>query len=279
MVISIISVLMAIAVPALNAVRSRADALLAMRNQRETTNALNLYSMDHDDRYPPSIATVGFDESWRWYDPTKLIGTRKRTPRVHRAMSAYLGPYITDAETVFCPSAPKPYTFLEEAWEAGDEWDNPQTPVPSDPVTGTFCFYWNYVGWLGENRLFYGPAGPAAGGRQSTLLMTDYFGYGNWRSYDGLGDAGFTSCEKLPGGTVLPEHHQHAALWAAAGDPEQSLPEVRLRAAFVDGHVETYTPDEAVPMRVGLEPDGAPPYTDGYTSPGTFYIPERALPY
>jgi len=278
-VISILSLLMAILVPALHVVKRRADGLLGMHNQRETTNALNLYAMDNDDRYPPSVATVGFEDSWRWYDPTKLIGTRKRTPTMHRAMSSYLGSYLADAKTVFCPSAPQEYKYLQEAWDAGDEWDNPETPVPSDPVTGTFCFYWSYIGYLGENRLFRGPSGPAAGGYQSTLLLTDYFGYGSWRSYDTFGDAAFTSCERLAGATVLPELDLNAALWAEEGDPEEAMPDVKLRAAYVDGHVSTYSAGDAVPMRVGLEPDGAPPYTDGFGSPGIFYIPQNAAGY
>jgi hypothetical protein len=271
---------MAILVPALSAVRRRADGLLTMRNQRETTNGLNLYAMDNDDRYPPSVATVGFDDSWNWYDPTRLIGTRKRTPRTHRSMSAYLSPYIQDARTIFCPSAPRPYTYLQEAWEAADEWDHPETPMTSDQLTGTFCFYWNYLGYLDQRSLFRGPSGPAAGGYgQSTLLLTDHLGYGSWRSYESFGEAAFTSCEKLPGGVVLPEHHLHAALWGAEGDPEETMPDVKLRAAYVDGHVSTYSARKTVPMRVAIEADGAPPYPDGAGSRGIFYLPDNATGY
>jgi hypothetical protein len=55
------------------------------------------------------------------------------------------------------------------------------------------------------------------------------------------------------------------------------MPKVKLRAAYVDGHVETYTPAESVPMRVPLAPEGAPPYPDGAGSRGIFYIPQSAV--
>ena len=41
-------------------------ALLSMHNQREVTNSINLYAMDNDELYPPSVATVGFGDAWNW---------------------------------------------------------------------------------------------------------------------------------------------------------------------------------------------------------------------
>lgn len=271
-VISIVSVLMAILVPALSGVRRQAIALTSMRNQREVGNAVNFYAQDHDDRYPPSVATVGFDDRWNWSEPTKLTGNRKRSPQIHRSMSAYLREYIPDAATLSCPSAPRQYAYLQEAWDAADDWDNPDTPVASDPVWGTYCFFWNYLGFLSENRLFRGPSGPASGGYQSQLLLTDYFGYGNWRSPDT-----YTSCERLPGSDIFGEQFLVPALWTADGDPNTFMPPVKLRAAYTDGHVESFTPDEAVPMRVSLTPEGKPPYPDGGASPGLFYLPRNAI--
>lgn len=273
-VISIISLLLAISVPTFTLVKRKAQSLVSMHNQREVITALDFFATDNRDRYPDSVATVGFDDQWNWSDPTKMIGTRGRTPRIHRAMSAYLQPYITDAEMMYCPSAPKKHKYLDEAWAAGDDWDNPETPVSSDPFTGTYCFYWNYVGYLPQsNSLFRGPSGPASVGRYSQLLMTDYFGYDHWRS-----PGAFGSCERLKGSEVVEETWLLSSYWSVPGDPEVSLPKVKLHAAFTDGHVETYTPDEAVPMKVSISPEGKPPYPDG-AGPGTFYIPKSALPY
>ena len=272
-VVSITSLILAISVPTFNSVRRKARSMLSMRNQREVVIALDFFASDNRDRYPDSVATVGFDDKWNWSDPTKMIGTRGRTPRVHRSMSAYLQPYITSAEMMYCPSAPNRYKYLDEAWAAGDDWDNPDTPVVSDPFTGTYCFYWNYVGYLPETEsLFRGPSGPASVGRYSKLLMTDYFGYDHWRS-----PGAFGSCERLDGGEVVEETWLLSSYWSTEGDPEAGLPNVSLLAAFTDGHVETYTPSDAVPMKVSITPNGQPPYPDG-TGPGDFYIPRTALP-
>jgi prepilin-type N-terminal cleavage/methylation domain-containing protein len=271
-VISIISVLLGISVPALNGVRRQARALLGMRNQREIATSINLFAMDNHDVYPPSVATVGFGDTWGWSDVTRLIGTEKRTPRMHRAMSEYLRNYIADAETMFCPNAPRKFQYLQEAWDAGDAWDNPDTPVTADPLSGTYCFYWGYIGYLGEGpRLFRGPMTAAGMGGHSTLLVSDYFGYGHWRT-----PGAFASCEKLDGAEIDPETQLTSAWWKAPGDPNVGLPDVTLRAGYADGHVETYSPRDAIPMRVSMYPEGVPPFPDGGPSAGLYYIPRNA---
>jgi prepilin-type N-terminal cleavage/methylation domain-containing protein len=272
-VISIVSILMAILVPAVNSVRRQVYSVLGMRNQKEISTALSLFAADHRDRYPDSVATVGFGEKWNWSDPTKMIGNRNRAPQVYRSMSAYLYDYIQDGETMTCPSAPQKHKYLKEAWDAGDDWDNPDTPVSSDPFGGTYCFYWNYVGYLSEtDTLFRGPSGPASMGRYSQLLVTDYFGYDHWRS-----PGAFGSCERLAGGEVVPETWLLSSYWSVEGNPAVRLPKAKLHAAYTDGHVETYTPAEAVPMKVSITPEGVPPYPDG-AGPGIFYVPVNSLP-
>ena len=263
---------MGILLPALNGVKRQAAALTGMRNQREVATSVNLFAADNGDLYPPSVATLGVQSDWHWYDPTVLIGKEKRSPQMHRAMSAYLHPYISDAKTVFCPSAPKQYQYLQESWDAGDAWDNPDNELHLDPVDGTYCFFWNYIGYLGGPRpLFQGPRGPASGGLTSQLLITDYFGYGHWRT-----PGSFASCEKLPGGDILPEQWLESAWWRATGDPD-ATPQVKLRAAYTDGHVQTYYPNEVSALRVSMRPDGVPPFPDGSGSRGIFFIPRNAV--
>jgi hypothetical protein len=270
---SIISLLFGIMLPALGKVRYKARTMLGMNNQRQITSAVNLYALDNDDLYPESVATVGFGDSWNWSDPTKLTGNRKRSPGLHRSLSAYLRPYIPDATTMYCPNAPRKYKYLQQSWDAGDDWDNPETSFPADPVGGTYCFYWNYTGFLGANRtLFRGSRGPASGGRMySKLLVTDYFGYDHWRSPNAYG-----SCEPFSGAGVTPETWLLSAYWSRDADTISGLPDIKLQAGYTDGHVEGYTTSEVVPVKVSITSDGSVPYPDG-VGPGIFYVPRSAL--
>ncbi len=270
-VISISTVLMAILVPALSKVRHQARSMKGMNNQKQITSALNLFAPDNNERYPESVATVGVDRNWNWSDPTKLIGDKSRSPGLHRAMSEYLRAYIPDADNMYCPSAPHKYKYLQQAWDAGDDWDNPDTAPTSDRMGGTYCLYWNYRGFLPErNSVFRGPQGPASGGRYSKLLVTDYFGYDHWRT-----PWAFGSCEPFRGAGVTPETWLLSAYWSRT-NPAESTPEFKLRAGYTDGHVETYSPSDVVPMKVSLSPDGTAPYPDG-VGPGTFFLPRNAL--
>ena len=90
-VMSVTSVLMAILVPALGKVRRQARSIKGMNNQQQITSALSLFASDNDERYPESVATVGFDgpgSTWNWSDPTQLIGNRSR-------LSAFSGSFTT----------------------------------------------------------------------------------------------------------------------------------------------------------------------------------------
>ncbi len=269
-VISILSLLMGILLPALSRVRARARNILSTSNQRQIAGGTLLYAADCDERFPPSVATVGFGSTWNWSDPTRLIANKKRSSTISRAMSAYLRNYLPDAEVLFCPNAPQKYEFLQEAWLAGEDWDHPETPFPSDPVTGTYCFYWNYTGYLaGRRTVFQGPSGPASGRNRSKLLITCYLGYDHWRSPDAYG-----SCEKLPKATVVPETWLLSAYWATQDAAE--IPDIPFRAGYTDGHVETVDTQDLIPMRVSISADGTEPYPDDI-GPGIFYLPPNAL--
>jgi hypothetical protein len=264
--------LTAILLPALNKVRHKARTIVSTNNQKQIAGGVNLFALDHDDQYPESVATVGFGDSWNWSDPTKMTGNRRRSPTLHRSMSAYLRSYISDAGTMFCPNAPRRYKYLQDAWDAGDEWDNPETSFPSDPVGGTYCFYWNYIGFLGGHRgIFRGPQGPASSRKYSKLLVSDYFGYAHWRSPNAFG-----SCEKFKGADITPETWLLSAYWSRNSDPNSSLTDIKLQAGYTDGHVESYSASEVVPMKVPITSDGTVPYPDEI-GPGIFYLPRNSL--
>ena len=263
---------MAIVVPAVGMAKRKARAMLGANNQKQIVGALNLFALDNDDLYPQSVATVGLGSRWNWSDPTKLTGNRARSPGSHRSVAAYLRGYIPDADTVYCPSAPRRYEYLQQSWDAGDDWDNPDTSFPSDPVGGTYCFFWSYTGFLGGHRLtFDGPRAPAAGRMQSKLLVTDYLAYDSWRT-----PGAYSSCEKIRGADITPETWLLSANWSRIADPNLPPPDVKLQAGYIDGRVETYSTSDAVLMEVSITADGATPYPPG-AGPGVFYLPPPAL--
>jgi prepilin-type N-terminal cleavage/methylation domain-containing protein len=271
-VISVITVIMGIVLPAFNHVRQQAINLVSMNNQKQITAGINLFANEHNDRYPESVATIGYDDNWNWTDPTRLTGNRQRSPRLYRSMSRYLSDYVTDASSMFCPRSPKEYKYMKQSWQAGDNWDNPETAFPSDPVNGSYCFYWNYKGLLVEqNRVFQGPRNPAGNRHESTLLVTDYFGYDHWRT-----PSAFGSCEKFDGSSEVEETLLLSSYWSAAGTLEK-IPEFSLRAGYSDGHVETFSSKDTIQMKVSITSDGKTPYPDG-VGPGIYFLPSKAVP-
>ena len=204
-----------------------------------------------------------------------LTGYRKRSRQLQRSMSAYMRSYVENASVMFCPNGPKKYRYLQEAWDAGDEWDNPETAPMPDPVIGVYCFYWNYVGYLGQQRrLFRGPSGPLGGWEQSKLLVSDYFGYGHWRSPDAYG-----SCEKFRGANVTEGTWISSAYWsrsALGGKIYRDKLALKLHAGYTDGHVEIYSTSDTLTMKVIWNRETNEPYPHGL-GPGSFYLPRNAL--
>ncbi len=273
---SLISLLAGLLLPALSAVRRQARTLVSMGNMREITAAVDTFAMDNGGIYPPSVATIGMEDSWNWQAPNMLTGYLKRTPQVHRSVSAYLRVYIKDADIMFCPNAPMRYPYLQEVWDAGDDWDHPDTETVPDPVFGTYCLYWNYVGYLGKNvDLFRGPTGPTRGPRGSSIVVSDYLGYDHWRD-----PLTYGSCERLRDATVTDGTYLSSAFWSKPGDgtaAERQDLGVTLRAGYVDGHVESYCPVDTRAMYAILNRETNEPYQPGTTGPGVIYIPRVGL--
>ena len=272
-VISVISLLAGILLPALSKARHQAQKLLGISNQRQIVSAVSLFAEDNDQQYPESVATIGA-EWWNWQEPMILTGYRARSPRMYRSMSAYLRNYIEDAGTMFCPNAPRRYKFLQDAWNAGDEWDNPQTSPVKDALSGTYCFYWNYTGYLeGRDYLFKGPRNSTGGRWQGKLLVSDYFGYDHFRNPNSFG-----SCERFPGASITEGTLLSSAYWSDKGIPGSCAPDIKLHAGYTDGHVEIFSTSDTLTMRVIKVPETGELYPQGDgIGPGNFYLPRNAL--
>jgi len=273
-VIAIVSALMGILLPGLGKARYQARTLIGIGNQREITSGVSFFASDNNEQYPESVATIGDASTWNWQEPMMMTGYRARSPRMHRSMGAYLRPYIEDAGMMYCPNAPRKYEYFQDAWDAGDEWDNPETQPVEDPLSGTYCFYWNYTGYL-EDRdyLFKGPQSSASGRERSKLLVSDYFGYDHFRSPNSYG-----SCEKFAGSSITEGTMLSSAYWSSEGVAGSDAPEIKLHAGYTDGHVETYSASDTLTMKVIWKPEIGEPYPDDLgIGPGSFYLPRNAL--
>ena len=261
--------------PVMGKARREARTIKTMENQRQIVIALTCFATDNKGRYPDSVATIGSAPNWNWQEPTMLTSACRRGSNVNRSMSSYLRAYIEDAAIMFCANAPEKYKYLQQAWDAAENWNHPATPHPMDPVIGTYCFYWNYTGFLeGQKEPFKGPHGPSGRPGESKLLISDYFGYGHWRSPNAYG-----SCEKFKDASVTSGTLVSSDFWSFYPLDEQDgldTIELKLHAAYTDGHVERYSPSQTIPMKVSMTSDGAVPYPDS-PGPGIFYIPKNAL--
>ena len=285
-VVAIISLLVGILIPTLGAAKQKVAKLQGIVNQRSIATSLSLFANDYRDWYPHSIASVGADpvdgdesdeSEWSWRDPRMMTGydgsSYPRTSKGgYRSMSAYLSDYIDDPEILHCPSVPNDYKYIQESWDAADKWDNPDRIGAFDPMTGSYCFWWNYRGWLPEQRkVFNGPKRSSGGNGQSKMLISDYFGSDTWRNPGQYG-----SCEIIKGSRVIGSNSLFTDFYSG-GNILDNPPEVKLTAGFTDGHVESYTSSDVVTLEVSNEWNGK-----GSPLPelrnGKLYLPRSSMP-
>jgi len=275
-VVGVLALLLGVLFPALSQARRAARSLIGGSRQRQVVLAVNLYATDHEGWYPESVATAAMlGRTWRWQEPRMMKACSARADGYRCSMAGYLRPYLPKAAVLSCPSSPGIYRYLEDLWRAGDQWDNPDTSFTDDSVLGSFCFYWNYVGYLSERESpFHGPQIDDGRTGGSRLLISDYFGFNHWRSPEAFG-----SCEHLPRSEITAETHEAPPFWvrAARGPTDRNNVQLKLRAGFVDGHVEVYHPTDTTILEVADDVDGTSPAFSGLgLGAGEFYIPRSA---
>jgi prepilin-type N-terminal cleavage/methylation domain-containing protein len=275
-VIGIISILLTLTAPALQNAREHAKQMRGMGNQRNIVDAYNYYAQDHKNKYFPSKATVGSrSDTWHWTEPITLTTYYEFQNWYpfdrHRSMFHYLRQYIQDPRVLYCPNSPKEFLYIEESWEQGDWWDNPDTLRKPDPLFGSYSFYAGYNGCLNEfSRVLYGPRNAFGGAGQSEILVSDTLIYDNWRS-----PRNYISCEKIrEHGVISGTPNTVDFWWCLEGETDLKSIEAPFYAGYTDGHVEKYAPAHTTAMGVSNNPNGSAPALNLY---GTFQIPLRAL--
>lgn len=272
-VIGVLALLLGVLVPALDQARRTARSLVGGNRQRQIVLAVNLYATDHEGWYPESVATAAMlGRTWRWQEPRMMKACSARADGYRSSMANYLRPYLPEAAVLSCPSSPGTYAHLQDLWRTGDLWDNPDTTFTDDSALGSFCFYWSYVGYLPESQApFRGPRTDDGRTGGSRLLCSDYFGFNHWRSPDMFG-----SCERLPHAQITTDTHEAPPFWFREARNRTSV-QLKLRAGFVDGHVESYRPAETAVLEVADDLDGTSPAFSGLgVGAGEFYIPRHA---
>lgn len=281
-VLFILALLGSILVPALRKAKRSAMSIVSRVNQRQTVTGTLCYGADENGRFPESVATLGTGTRWSWREPTVLTGFQKRSPTIYRSVSQYLRPYLESAPTLFCPSSPTKYDYMNEAWLAGDAWDNPDPGTAlEDSLFGNYCLYWNYIGYLEDKGVpFIGPRSSSGRNGESKLLISDYFGYGHWRNELTYGSRqAWGSCEKLPSAGITVGTSVACDFWSCYSFDQQIPLEAintKLSAGYVDGHVESYNPADTIIMKISIKPDGTAPYPDNISPGGIFYLPRNS---
>jgi len=279
-VITVIFVMTSIVMVSAHKVRNKARQVLNINNQRQVILALNNYAADNNTQYPPSVATIGTGDDWHWQQPTMLVNSKPRNNNYRRSAATYLKHYLQHPSLMFCPNAPQKPDWFEQFFQDDENWNNPATAFDSDPAFGSYCFYWNYKDFLpGKLEVFIGPEQTNNPHKNSNLLISDYFGSGHWRGTPAFGSENvFTSCEKSKNSSIMQGTSVSSDFWATTTYGTENLDKltIQLHAGFIDGHVEQYKPSQTVKMNISMQKDGSLAYPT-YLSPGTFYLPEKAL--
>ncbi len=277
-VITIIAMLLGILVPTFGVIKKKASVIHGIVNQRSMATSLNLFANDHDDRFPDSTATTGNTGNWNWTDPRLMISYQNSyNPRMsnggYRSMSAYLSSYIDNPEILHCTNSPSKYKYIQESWQAADQWDNPDRIDPLDPMTGSYCFWWNYKGVLPDyKKVFMGPRRSSGGNGQSRILISDYFGSDTWRNQGEYG-----SCESFGGASIAGRNSLFTDFYTG-GNISLDPPEIKLNAAYTDGHVESYTSSDVVTLEVCRRKNGKLIPFHSAIGKGKFYLPRSSMP-
>lgn len=287
-VIAIIALLASITLPVAAKARQKVKHLLNKNNMKQITTAVTLFGTENNDKFPPSLAYIRSPSGLTGSDPRNVIVPDATSPTRYRALSEYLGSYIPDAKTIYCPNAPK-YPYLQEMWDARSKWDHPTQGTSGflDPFVGAYCFWWNYTGYLPKSgKRFEGPTTISRAKGESRVMVTDYFGRNHWKTQMGTLSTGappvipsvYGSCEPFKHSTPTDPDYRAASHYQTP-QPSADMWSTPLLAGLIDTSVkEDYTPAKSDVLQVLSNPEN-PQSTDvlGNGLYGDYFIPRQAV--
>ncbi len=223
-VISIISLLMSIMLPALGRAREMARQVSCASNMRQISLAFNMFGMSNEDEIPVASKIMGANNPWIWALLPYIQGDENKSQTFERP-----------AELWFCPSDRDPYPSLFAPH--GQEYTSYALNGYYQPAKGG-------SGWsAGTPEIRIGPAGgykyTQIKNTSSVMLMMETSFYG--QVYDMENSR--VSSYSLP----REGHHRNTSGFYHLG---------KMNLMFVDGHIESIRGKKAAPWPVPFSAQG-----------------------
>ena len=251
-VIAIIALLLAILMPALGKVKEAARLTVCKSNQHQLVIALTTYSADSDGKYPSSHLEYGPGYLFTWPNHINYHSNRSLTAANNGgAVHYYLGSYLPDVMSFYCPSGPKfdkeKYQDLYSKYDQQEIWDKYNGGSGDITTSSSYCMLWG--GWTVPDTIFKGPVTSAS---KSKILVSDIFamwGRENidtwWLAHKYKGASQAPAENPISGGSIGLE-----MLYFLPGGIAARPKALKMNAGYTDGHVEVFTSDDTIEVPI-----------------------------
>ncbi|AQQ09115.1 type II secretion system protein G [Sedimentisphaera cyanobacteriorum] len=244
-VISIIALLMAILMPALQKARNQAKFVMCSSNQKQIIYGVSAYQADNGNRYPPSIAGKRkndsggyFQSNGFWTQPARInyhpenAASGQSNGLAGGILARFMLDYISEAGVYICPMSRvnidkmtwQNYTF-QDLYEQG-----------LVGISGSYDLLWNYDGYYDRDRNERPFRGPSIN-TNSSLLTCDAI---RWNDPA----AGYQFCWMSTHPMENGQKRRNNALYYNKFDPDRERPDIKVNAGYNDGSVRTYDSSE-----------------------------------
>lgn len=251
-VIAIIALLMSVILPALGKAKQQVKLILCGSNQRQVVQAVLAYQSDNNGHLAPAIAgkqktlfrpgtvVTDPDDVSQWHRPVAMSYNTSNAYVLNGGHHGrFMLPYLDSVDVYSCTLAPldpeatvegQSYTFQQGYQGLHDIGD------------GTYSLLWNYQGFANNTNSFIG-----AGSRKRTaanlLICDSVFFSNNYASFGYPGNNQLAMAHPFPGASKETPGYADRVLYLreyTGGGPAE-LPEAKLNAGYIDGHVERFS--------------------------------------
>ncbi|MHC4156570.1 MAG: type II secretion system protein [Planctomycetota bacterium] len=246
-VMGVMSVVASITLPVLGRIRRKMMATKCMVNTRHLIFAELAYADENDGRFAASYAAICTGDHCDPYYPNTLVNVDS-WPREHRNQSEHFRRYLDKADYLDCPEAPGRTPCLQEAWDAGDDWQ------PGKWLMGTKCFWRNFRGWSVCGEVVEGPRTLFRRG-EGKVLVSCVVNYGRNRSSTLMSSGHFKGAHS--GSPTRRNNFLWPDFWMGyvpEWQLETAMQSLRLQAGYVDGHVESSDASETMGVWIWADP-------------------------